>query len=325
MQDALGALERDALRPYYLLYGEETFLVERGLRVLRERLLPAGRPGMWRPVWGDESADSLAAALGDLRSPPLFGGSQVLVVRRTDGLREEGQDHVLAALPTLGAGGTLVLVARTADQRRRLFAACVRAGAAYGFPPLEPRAAPAWVARLAREQGSEIAPAAVQEILDRSGSDLGILVGEIEKLVLHAGPGVRIQPTHVRSVVAAVRSHAVEELSDRLARRDLAGATRALRQLLAEGEPPLRVLAFLAANLRRALAVAELAEAGLGPDDIAARLGMPLWVVSRSLDRGRAADLIRALYTLRRLDQELKSTRPGAAVFEAALLEIARP
>jgi DNA polymerase-3 subunit delta len=150
-----------------------------------------------------------------------------------------------------------------------------------------------------------------------------VLAGEIEKLSLHAGTGARLEPAHVRAIVTAARTHGVEELTDRLARHDLRGAARVLRQLLAEGEPPIRLVAFLAANLRRALHVAELAESGLGEGEIARRLGMPPWLVGRNLGRGRAADLVRALLVLRRLDLELKSARDDEAAFEAALLAIA--
>ncbi len=292
--------------------------------MLRARLVPAGRPGTWRTLWGDQEAGGLAAALEDLGSPSLFGGPQVLLVRHADALGAEEQAHLLEVLPTLGAGGTLVLVARAADQRNRLFVACVRAGAGFGFPALDdPRAVQPWVVRLAREAGRQIAPAAVQELIERSGTDLGVLAGELEKLGLHAGPGTRIEVAHVRAIVAAVRGHEVDELTDRLARRELPGAARVLRQLLAEGEPPIRLVAFLAANLRRALHVAELAEGGLGPDEIAGRTGMPAWLVGRTLGRGRAADLVRALMVLRRLDLELKSPRSPEAAFDAALLEIA--
>jgi DNA polymerase-3 subunit delta len=246
----------------------------------------------------------------------------VLVIRHADAMREEEQARVHDALAGLG-GGTLVLVARTADQRKRLMAACMRAGAAYGFPPLDPRTAETWVVRLAREQGHEVAPAAVQELIDRSGTDLGVLAGELAKLSLHVGPGGRIEPAHVRALVAAVRPRAVDELTDRIARRDLAGALHVLRELIAGGEPPVRLLAFVAANLRRALQVAELAEAKLPADEIGARLGMPSWLVSRNLGRGTARGLERALLVLRRVDLELKSTRPTEAVLEAALFEIA--
>jgi DNA polymerase-3 subunit delta len=299
--------------------------VERALATLRRRLFPEGRTGEWRTLWAGEEGGRLVAALEDLASPPLFGGPSVLVVRRAEALREEEQAALLEALPVLGTGGTLVLVARAADQRRKLFAACLRAGAGYAFPALgDRRAVQPWVGRLARERGHDVAPAAVEELLDRVGADLGALAGEIDKLSLHAGTGRRIEAAQVRTVVAAMRPHAVEELSDRLARGDLGGAAHALRQLLAEGEPPVRLVAFLAANLRRALHVAELAESGLRPEEIGQRLGMPGWLVSRNLGRGRAADLARALGVLARLDLELKSSRPAEAVFDAALLDVVR-
>ena len=291
--------------------------------MLRARLLPAGRPGTWRTLWADQEAEKLPAALQDLASPPLFGGPQVLALRRAEALRDEEQTLLLEALPGLGAGGTLVLIARTADPRRRLFAACLRKGAGVGFPELERRDAPPWVVRLARERGHDIAPAAVQELVERTGVDLGALAGEVEKLSLHVGSARRIEVGHVRAIVAAVRGHGVAELTERLARRDLRGAARVLRRLLAAGEPPVRLVAFLAANLRHALHVAELAEEGLPAEEVGRRLGMPPWLVARNLDRGRAADLVRTLLVLRRLDLELKSARDPEVAFDAALLEIA--
>jgi DNA polymerase III subunit delta len=315
-------LERGPLRAYWLLHGEETFLLERGLAILRRRLLPDGRAGTWRVVWAEDAAERLPGALADLRSPSLFGGPEVLVVRHAEALRDDDQARVLAAIEEPG-GGTVVLVARAADQRKRLVAACVKAGAAVAFPPLaDPRTAAAWVVRLARERGHDVSAGAADELVERTGTDLGTLAGEVEKLALHVGDGTRIDESHVRTLVAPVRAHAVQELTDRLAARDTPGAARVLRRLLAEGEPPLRVLAFVATNLRRALHVAELAEAGLGADDVARRLGLPPWLVQKSRGRGRAAALARSLHVLRRLDLELKSARDAGAAFDLALLEI---
>jgi len=288
--------------------------------------VPTDRPGAWRSLWADEDAGRLPAAVADLATPLLFGGPGVLVVRRAEALDERGQEAVLAALPALGSGAHVVLVGGAVDLRRRLFAACARGGWVWVFPPLDARGgaeARDWIVRLARERGHEIAPAAVEELLERVGVGLGQLAGEIEKASLYAGAGARLDVAHVRAVVARVRGHAAEELSDRLARRDVAGSVRALRRLLAEGEAPLRIVAFLAANLRRALHVAELAEAGLPAEEIARRLGMPPWLVARNLGRGTAQNLADALRALRRLDQRLKASRPAAAVFEASVLELA--
>jgi len=83
------------------------------------------------------------------------------------------------------------------------------------------------------------------------------------------------------------------------------------------------MLAFLAANLRKALLIRELAEAGVPREEIARRPGLWWKLVERTLASGRAADIVRALLVLRRLDLELKSARDAEAAFEAALLEIA--
>lgn len=319
--DALG---RGPLRSSYLLHGEETFLIERALRVLRDRLAPPERTGGWRTLWGDHDGPRLAAALADLTSPLLFGGVDVLVVRHAEALDEEAQERIAAVMPRLGERAHLILVARIVDFRRRLFAAYQREGSAFGFSPSgDRRVTRDWVIRIAREAGREIVSAAVDELLERTGPDLGVIAGEIEKISLTMDAGRRIDPAHVRAMVAHVRAHGVEELTDRIAHRDVAGAARALRALLAEGEPPVRTVAFLAANLRRALHVAELSEAGAGPEVIAQRLGMPGWMVARNLGRGSAEGLARALVALREVDRDLKSSRQSEARFEAAVLAIA--
>ncbi len=308
-----------------LLYGEETHLVERGAALVRERVLPRECDGSWRTLWADEDADRLPAALGDLSSPSLFGGVDVLVIRHAEALDERSQERVLEVMPRLGPKAFIVLIARSPDMRRRLFAACQREGGAHAFPAIERRAMPDWVRRLARERGHEIAPQAAQELIDRVGNDLGALANELEKLSVHVGPRARIDGDAVRAIVAAARGHGVDELSDRLARRDVAGAAVALRQLLAEGEPPLKILAFVAANLRRALHVAELTETGLTPDEVGRRLGMPGWLVSKNLGRGTATRLAAGLTALRELDRDLKRSRAPEAAFEAAILRIAAP
>lgn len=319
-------LAREPLRAAYLLHGEETFLVDRALALLGERLSAGERPASMRTLWAGEDSQRLATALDDLVSPLLFGAAQVLVVRRAEALGAKDEELVLGALPRLGPAGSLILVAGALDSRRRLLAAFTRDGAAYAFARVaDPRVLREWVPRLARELGHAIRPDAIDLLVERTPADLGVLASELDKASLYAGPGVAIEAGHVEATATGGRAAAVEEVADRLARRDLAGACRALRSLLRAGEPPIRLAAFLAASLRRALHVAELRGAGLDVDATAARLGMPSWLVRRVDGSRSAAQLEQALDALRDLDVALKSSRPAAAAFEAALLRIAGP
>jgi DNA polymerase-3 subunit delta len=299
--------------------------VERALALVRARLASVRPAVTWTTLWADDDASRLAEALAGLGAPLLFGGATGLVLRRAEALSAATEERVLAALPTLEQGGRLVLVGRGVDQRRKLVATLAKQGATRAFPRLaDEAAARRWAVRLARERGAEIAPAAVDLLAARCGADLAVLAAELEKAALWAGEGCRIGADAVDATLAGTRAAAVEELTDRLARGDVGGASHTLRALLAAGEPPVKVAAFLSANLRRALHVAELAESGLGPDDVAQRLGMPVWLVRKQLGRGRARDLEAALVALRDLDAGLKSSRPAAALFESTLLQIAR-
>jgi len=247
-------------------------------------------------------------------------------VRRAEALAANDEELVLAAAPRLGTTGTLILVAGALDSRRRLLGAFTRDGAAYAFPRVaDPRVLREWAGRLARELGHAIRPDALDLLVERTPADLGMLATELDKASLYVGEGVAIEARHVEATATGGRAAAVEEVSDRLARRDLAGASRALRSLLRAGEPPIRLAAFLAASLRRALHVAELRGAGLDIEATAARLGMPSWLVRRVDGSRSAAQLERALDALRELDLALKSSRPAAAAFEAALLRMAPP
>ena len=295
--------------------------MERGLARLRARLGDgAGAAGV-RVVWGDDEPARLQAVLADLVSPSLFGGTSALLVRRAEALSSASEDAVQALVPRLDTTARLVLVAKGLDQRRRLHTAWAKAGAVVGFGRPEPRAVSTWVTTLARERGHAIAPAAVDRLLERAGTELARIDDELEKLSLLIGPNETIDVRHVDALVATTRSRAVEELTDRLARRDLGGAIRALRGLVAGGEAPLRILAFVAANLRRGLHVSELLAAGVPEGEIAGRLGMPPWLVARQ-NRGAPAALEAALAALAELDLALKSSRPEAAAFEAAVLSI---
>jgi DNA polymerase-3 subunit delta len=316
--DPLAALARGPLRAAYLLHGSETHLLERGLALLRERM-----SGDSRTLWAHEDAARLPAALDDLSSPLLFGGAQVLVIRRADALSGGDEELVLAAAERAEPPACLILVARELDARRRLLSAFERNDGAFAFPRVtDPAALREWIGRLARERGQDVRPAAVELLLERATSDLATLTSEVEKASLYAGPGVAIDAAHVEATGTFGRGVAVEELADRLARRDLRGAHRALAGLLGAGEPPVRIVAFLAASLRRALHVAELAEQGLGQDAIATRLGMPAWLVRRIQSTRSAGQLERSLAALRELDLALKTSRPAAAAFAAALAEM---
>lgn len=290
--------------------------MERFVGVLRRR---SGAAAEWRVVWGDDEEARMAEALEARRSRSLFGGAAAVLVRRAEGLRAANEGLLEEAVADARAEGLLVVAGGVLDRRKRWYAAARPHVTEFACTPVgDPQELRAWVERLAGERTLRLAGPALAELIDRCGGDLGLIDSELEKLALSA-VAQPIDVAAVRERVAGVRAHAIDELTDRLAAGDRAGAFRVLRGLLAADEPPLRIVGFLAANVRRALHVAEERERGTSVGGIAAALGMPEWLVRRQMGRGSAARLEAALAALAALDLDLKRSRPEAAVFEAAL------
>ncbi len=321
----LRSLARDPLRPVYLLYGDEPYLVDQARQVILGRIGAA--EGTLRVHAGDE--DVVPRVAEALRTRSLFGGLPLVIVRNVDALGESEQEGLLACLPETPEA-FLVLVGSGPDLRRRLFAACVRRGAAFEFGKIPLARLPSWLTEEARARGHALSADAAQLLVDLIGSDLRVAVAEIEKLSLYVGAAHPIADAAVAAVVGSSREHSMFELADHLQRRDVGAALRVLRALLAHGgAQPIAVAAFLGGQFRRMLAAAELIGAGASSQDMARGLGVSPWVADRigagARRYGRRA-LVGALEQLAAVDLALKSTRTSAtALLESYVIGLRPP
>jgi len=316
----LQALSRDPLLPVYLLFGEESYLVDRAQATVRGRL--GGGAAVLR-LHADD--DRLAAQAEEaLRTPPLFGGEPAVIVSGVDALAEKTQEHLLELIEA-EPGGHLVMVGASPDMRRRLYALCNRKGWAFGFKRLSPARMPAWLREEATRRGHAIAPDAVELLAELIGVDLRAAATEIEKVSLFVGEGRRIDADAVAAVVGATRSRSVFELSTMIQEREIGRAVGLVRRLLGQGESPIAVAAFLASQFRRMLIARSLLARRRG-GEVAGRLGVSPWVAERITGGARRYDgatLQRALTHVAAVDVALKSTRQsGAVLLETCLLEL---
>lgn len=318
----LQKLARDPLLPVYLLFGEEGYLVERGLKTVLKRI-GATEAGTRVRAGEDRLMERVEQALC---TSPLFGGQPSAVVTDVDSLKDTDQEEMLALI-TKAPGGHLVLVGATPDMRRRLYAKCAREGWAFGFRRLSLAQIPTWFRQEATQRGHVLGAGAVEQLTELVGADLRAGAAEIEKLSLYVGEGQPIGVDAVAAVVGGMRARSVFELSTLIEQRDLGAALGLVRRLLTQGEPPVALAAFLAGQLRRMLVAKSLVASQAVPSDIASRLGVPPWVADRIVSGARryqVGTLERAIARMAALDFALKSSRlPPAVLVESCLLELA--
>ncbi|HXQ20285.1 MAG TPA: DNA polymerase III subunit delta [Candidatus Acidoferrales bacterium] len=158
----------------------------------------------------------------------------------------------------------LLFTAAAVDARKRLFKRLQEIGAVLSLAPARERSGAlsretvdGLVLHVTRSFGKRLAPAAQELILRRAGTDMAMLANELEKLCLYAGDRPSISEDDVRLVFHDMAESWIFDFTGALAGRQLARALPLLRGLIEQGEPPLRLLAMIAREVRMLLLARE--------------------------------------------------------------------
>ena len=250
----------------------------------------------------------------------------------------------------------LVFTASAADKRKRVVKTIQQHGAVHEFTvqrersgALSAESVDALIASVLGAAGKRLAPTARQLLVQRAGTQAGVLAGELEKLVLYVGDAPTIDEAAVRDSVRDLAESWVFDFTKALAQRQAGAAVAQLRALFAQGEHPLRLLSLIARELRLLLLARDCLRGSLAAswtprtqyaafrdrllpllsEDEKAALGtlhpFVLYQCLQNASRTSGAHLQRAVLALQALDVAFKSTPTDPRIrLEAFVLDFCR-
>lgn len=158
----------------------------------------------------------------------------------------------------LPEGNHLILTADTVDKRKKLFKILDEVGKVLEFSRLKGDAK--LKGRLmvsAREllaaNGKELAPGAWLALGKKTGFDLRGSMAALEKLITFTADKSVIDEADIEAVIGKTREETVFNLTAALTEKNLPASLSILGELLNQGDPPLRILAMLAREIRTLL------------------------------------------------------------------------
>lgn len=326
------ATKRGKVASLYFLYGPEEHLKREFVRALIDAALPeAERTFNLDILHGDEFDP---AVFDDrIQSFGLFDRRRLVILKNFDALSTAHKDMVIERADAVA--DSVVLVVESAAERldsaraKRLAKVASKRGLAFDFRHLDERETTERLLSRLRKEGFEIAPDALDLLLESVGTHLADLTNEVEKIVLAAGEARRIDRDLVAGVVGRYRGESLFSLLDDVGRNE-PGALLEKLAIVLDGEDAVFVLSML---LRRAVqlmevraAVRESGRSAPTGRELASRLvsaTSPFFVESlRRQAQGlgeRDPELL--LANLRWADLKLKTTQLDArTVIEEALL-----
>jgi DNA polymerase III subunit delta len=333
-------IERRAIKPLYVFYGDEDLLMERALARLEEALKddqgeppvkglfyapsPRSRAGLTddqdeSSVKGGRQAEELGVAefLTESRVASLWGPGQLLVLRRME-LNAAALKAISAYLEHPAPRTWVVLLAEGAklkDLRQNpLWGRLQRQEAALGFFRLKEVELLQWLTQEAKGLGKTLTLAAAQRLLEIVGDNLTELNRELEKLALYAGGEESLTPNLVNQLTTHSRTYNIFALVEALGEPGVHKRLTALAHLLDLGEQPPKILVMLARQLRDLIRMKEGAP------------GLNQWnmkKLAQQAPRFSEAALRSHLFLLHQIDLQLKTSTGSPRLWlEWALLKM---
>ena len=304
------ALKRKEYAPLYFFYGEETFLIDRTVGNLREQLLDQDLASFNLTVfYGRESTsrDIINAA----KTLPLQGKYRLVLVKEADQLKSSWKDFApYFTQPVLST--CLIFCADKMVLKSTLLSTFKKQGIPVRFYHPYDRDIPGWIRTFSRDLNKKMSPEAVALLNAELDNDLQTIYSEIEKIATYVGERPVIERDDVKQVLAPNRGVSVFTLTDCIASKDAEGALRSLRDLLDEGEYPLKILMMITRQVRLLVRGKEMLENGCAQNDVGKTLGIRDFYLRAFMKQVRTFCLARAQNYFSLLfyaDWKLKSSR----------------
>ena len=303
----------------YLLLGDDEERKARGVEKLR-----AGRT----VEAYDASAAGPETVVSACNSFSLFGEGPFVVLKDLDAWNAAQKAVIVDYLQDPSPGSDLILIGKKLGSRERLLSAVKKSGEVHTFEQPTGKALARWVVGHAKKLGLDLPEDVAEDLTARCSGDKMRLLQETEKLALYVGEGTATHDDVAALCPPDVQSN-IFAFVDSLAAGERDRTLRLLEDLIAMGEPPLRLVFMIRRQFQLVTRARALLARGTPHKEIASTLKVPPFVARKLDEQGRnldEEDLERALALIQDLESGLKggSNLPDELQVETTVLKLSQ-
>ena len=266
-------LKEGVFRRLNLFHGQEHFLRDHYLGVLREKLIGGPAQDFNDHRFTQENMDmtQIADAVDAL---PMMAPYSLVEIDDCDfsRLTDSETEQLSAVLSDIPDYCTIVFVFDTVqikiNERQRAFKKLLSSGLSVEFACQGQRELNGWIRRRFRSHGKDIDDRLSEHLTFLTGGTMTALAAEIEKIAAFSSSDT-ITPQDIASVVIPVLDAQVFDLTDAIAAGDYEKALIKLRTLLQMQEEPIMLLGAIGSQLRKLMYARTAMNAGKGENGAA--------------------------------------------------------
>ena len=292
------------MKDIYLLLGSEAALADRALgKLLAE--LKQERAEVTTLFAGEVSVGEISDAL----SPSLFSERRALILRDLQDLAEEAKNEITRYLDATDETLTLVLVHKGGVKGKALLDQIKKAKPEIiACEPLKKESEKEeFVRNLFLDLGRKASPAAVNALVNATGTDLRELSAAVAQLASDSPAGL-IEESHVNKYHQGKVETTGFDVADKVMEGNLPESLITLRHAITTGTDPVMITSAIASSLR-GIAKVSGSNRGQKSFELAGELGMAPWQIDkarRQLNGWNANTLTAAVAAIAKCDAQVK-------------------
>jgi DNA polymerase-3 subunit delta len=182
----------------------------------------------------------------------------------------------------------LVFVESEVDKRNRMYKAVKDQGHIAEFKTCDEKTLMRWAAGILGKEGLRIRQSDMELLLSKTGTDMGNLRMELEKLIAYTMGKDIVTAQDIETICTTQTTNKIFDMVRAVTEKDQKKALDLYYDLLALKEPPMRILFLLSRQFKQLWEAKQLSGEGASQAEIASRVGVPAFAVRGLLSCARA-------------------------------------
>lgn len=297
------------LKQVYILYGEEAYLRNQYKEKLKNALLGEGDSMNFHYF---EGKDVRSGEVIDLAETMPFLAERRVIMLENSGLFSHGGEELAAYLEAPSETAYFVFVEPTVDKRSKLYKAATAKGRAIEFGAQDEAVLKRWILGFLKKENKNITERDLDLFLDKTGSDMANIRGELEKLLCYCLDRDVITAQDIEKVCTKQVSNQIFDMINAVAEKKQKTAMALYYDLLTLKEPPMRIMILIARQFNLLLQVKELRNKGLDANVIGTKVGLAGFIAKKYVAQAskfKEDDLRRALADCVESEEAVKTGR----------------
>ena len=272
----------------YLLYGEETYL----RLFFRNRLHQAivGEDTMNYHYFSGKNID-LSVVKELAQTMPFFVEHRLILIEDS-GLFKSASEDWVHFLDELSEFTCVIFVETEVDKRNRLYKKVNTMGYAACLNRQDETQLKKWVLGILGQQNVQITREALDQLLNRTGTDMEYIKNELDKLISYCAGREGITGADVEAICSERLENRIFQMIESMAVGKETEALSLYYDLLALREPSMRILYLIGRQMNQLRLVRELSAGGNNKDQIAYALKLKQCLAGKLMNTARALSVV---------------------------------